>query len=93
MEKVLTIGEKLKCIKDTPWAGFNHGIKTDKPETNKNPAFGEICEVSGVFYDPSGEVDDVHYIITLVGYGETLYSARRFERCGETEEKNIGETE
>lgn len=80
MEQMFAVGEKVKCIKNTPWGGFNQGIKTDNPETNKNPAFEEICEVSGVFYDPSGEVDDVHYIITLVGYGETLYSARRFER-------------
>jgi hypothetical protein len=81
MEEIFVIGEKVKCIKNTPWGGFSQGIKTDKPEANKNPEFGEICEVSGVFYDPSGEVDDVHYTITLVGYGETLYSTRRFERC------------
>lgn len=80
MEQIFAVGEKVQCIKNTPWGGFNQGVKTDNPETNKNPAFEEICEVSGVFYDPSGEVDDVHCIITLVGYGETLYSARRFER-------------
>lgn len=79
MEQIFAVGEKVRCTKDTPWGGFQQGVKTDKPETNKNPEFGEICEVSGVFYDPSGEVDGINCIITLVGYGATLYSARRFE--------------
>lgn len=82
---MFTVGEKVRCIKKDPWGGFQQGVKVDETEQKKNPVYGEICTVSAVFSDESGEVDGVKEVITLEEYGDNLYSSRRFEKITESE--------
>lgn len=77
-DPVFVVGQRIRYIKKTPAVLYDHGVLAHNTDT-RGPKFGDICVVTDSLQDPSGDVAGINNVVSIEGYGDMLFSSRRFE--------------